>query len=92
MVSTYNQLSVTAEVIRLTKWLTCMKQNAKRTMSIQKLAAFLHIRRKGEANGTPLLFLLLSVHSKIELALLKLKEVDRFGVLYAYGLSNAAIG
>jgi len=69
-----------------------MQQKAERSTIIQKLAAFLLIRRKGEANGTPLLFVLLPAHTKNELELLILKEVDRFSVLYAYGLANAEIG
>ena len=62
------------------------------SMTIQKLAAFLLIRRRGETNGNPLLFVLLPAHTKNEMELLILKEVDRFSVLYAYGLANAEIG
>jgi hypothetical protein len=54
-----------------------MQQKAERPMSIQKPAAFLLIRGRGEANGTPLPFVLLPAHTKSELELLILKEEDR---------------
>jgi hypothetical protein len=60
-----------------------MQQKAERSMSIQKQAAFLLIQRRGEANGTLLLFVLLPAHTKNEMELLILKEVGRFRVMYA---------